>query len=85
MKAKILSLISSVLFFAFVLSFSAYAETEDTVPSKYYALYNVEYETFLTSEKIDSVIPAASTAKIMSGLIACEKLKSVYEKCHPKA
>jgi len=80
MKAKILSLISSVLFFAFVLSFSAYAETEDTVPSKYYALYNVEYETFLTSEKIDSVIPAASTAKIMSGLIACEKLKSVYDK-----
>lgn len=39
-------------------------------------LYNIENDCILVSQNIDTVIPPASTAKIMAGLIAVEKMES---------
>ena len=84
MKARILSSISSVLFFVFVFSFFSYAEGRSSLPycesAKCYALYDSESESFLISKRLDEVIAPASTVKIMSGLIVCETLNKECNK-----
>jgi len=82
MKAKIICFISFFLFFTVIFTFVGTAE--DTAPSPAYvadcfALFDIDTEYFLIDQDIDKLISPSSSVKIMSGLIACERLASSAE------
>ena len=82
MKAKIIGFISLLLFLSAFFAFSVAGE-EYQAPSAagagYFALYDIDSDIFLMDKNIDTQISPSSTVKIMSGLIACEKLSSKAE------
>ncbi len=64
-----------VLIFAFSINISADGKP-NADPAGTFALYDINEGTFIMSKNLDAPICPASTAKIMSGLIVCEKLAS---------
>ena len=64
-----------VLIFAFGINISADGKP-NADPAGTFALYDINEGTFIMSKNLDAPICPASTAKIMSGLIVCEKLAS---------
>ncbi len=81
MKAAKLRFVSFLLLFLllFSLGVSANDETEPVSPpplddAGQFALYNIENDRIIMQKGIDDKILPASTVKLMSGLIICEKL-----------
>lgn len=68
-----------LLIFSFLFSISVFAYEDPTPPDapwvKAVCLYDKTHDRFIVSENMDELLNTSTSAKVMTGLIACEMLK----------
>ena len=80
MKKLTVFLVTAIVFaLVFVLQITADTSLPDTDLARAVYVYNIDSETEVFSKNADEAIAPASTAKIMSAIIACEHYRDNYD------